>query len=69
MFNKNTYYKNKLIIVPKHQDKNNIKNINSVEDLKPNNNNKSYEKIRNIVENTDEKKVVGDIPRDIEKIL
>ena len=54
MFKNKNYSKNKnIIIIPKHIDKHDIKNV----DIKPNNNNKNYENIRNIVENNEQESI------------
>jgi hypothetical protein len=50
MFYNKTYQNKDIVIVPK--SKNNLKTFNQV-DVKPNNNNKTYENIRNIVQNDD----------------
>jgi hypothetical protein len=52
MFYKKTYKNKDIVIVPKSNDKNSLKTINKV-DVKPNNNNKTYENIRNMVQNDD----------------
>ena len=54
MFKNKSYSQNKNIIkIPKHIDTHNVKNV----DIKPNNNNKNYEKIRDIVENSESEKI------------
>ncbi len=49
MFNNYYHTKKDLVIIPKHNEQNNFKKIDKV-DVKPNNNNKTYENIRNIIE-------------------
>jgi hypothetical protein len=50
MFNNYYYTKKDIVIIPKSNDKNNLRNISKV-DVKPNKN-KSYENIRDIVESS-----------------
>lgn len=59
----NYKYNNKkdIVIVPKSNDKNSIKNINKV-DIKPNSN-KSYDNIRSIVESDDKKVEIEKKPK------
>lgn len=49
---RNIKYHKDIIIIPKKTDQHNIKN-----NIKINNNNKTYENIRNIVENNSEEKI------------
>ena len=61
----NTYYRKKdIVIIPKSNDKNSLKNK---VDIKPNN--KTYDNIRNIVQNDDEPVEINSISKkdDIKK--
>ena len=60
MFYTKTYKDKDIVIVPKSKDKNSLKNINKV-DVKPNSN-KSYENIRNIVQNDEKTVDINSIP-------
>ena len=62
MFYKKTYKNKDIVIVPKSNDKNSLKTINKV-DVKPNNNNKTYENIRNMVQNDDKPVDIKSIPK------
>ena len=56
---KNKYYNKKdIVVIPK----NNFKNNNNKIDVKVNNNNKSYENIRNIVQKDDKEIDIKSIP-------
>ena len=55
-----TYKDKDIVIVPKSNDKNSLKNINKV-DVKPSSN-KSYENIRNIVQKDDKEIDIKSIP-------
>ena len=61
MFYNKTYRNKDIVIVLKSHDKNSLKNITKV-DVKPNNNNKTYENIRNIVQNDDKPLEIKSIP-------
>ena len=62
MFYKKTYKNKDIVIVPKSNDKNSLKTINKV-DVKPNNNNKTYENIRNMVQNDGKPVDIKSIPK------
>ena len=64
MFKNKSYNQNKNTIkIPKHIDTHNVKNV----EIKPNNNNKNYEKIRDIVENNDSEKISNVEQKNIKK--
>ena len=58
MFKNNYYNKKDIVVIPK----NNLKNNNNKIDVKVNNNNKSYENIRNIVQKDDKEIDIKSIP-------
>ena len=61
MFYKKTYKNKDIVIVPKSNDKNSLKSVNKV-DGKPNNN-KTFENIRNMVQNDDKPVDIKSIPK------
>ena len=58
MFQNNYYQKKEIIVIPKNNLKNNYNKI----DVKMNNNNKSYDNIRSIVQNDDKPINIKSIP-------
>jgi hypothetical protein len=62
----NTYYRKNIVIIPKSNDKNSLKNK---VDIKPNN--KTYDNIRNIVQNDDKPVEINSISKkdDIKRII
>jgi hypothetical protein len=58
MFKNNYYNKKEIVVIPK----NNLKHDNNKIDVKVNNNNKSYENIRNIVQKDDKEIDIKSIP-------
>ena len=58
MFQNNYYQKKEIIIIPKNNLKNNYNKV----DVKINNNNKSYDNIRSIVQNDDKPIDIKSIP-------